>query len=96
MPPAHTSASRLAHVAAILESVARTHHLVVCHETWVNCGYGAEIASLVADQGFQHLAGPVKRVGAKHVPIPFSPALENFVLPQADDICTAVSGSLEP
>jgi pyruvate dehydrogenase E1 component beta subunit len=81
--------------STILESVARTHHLVVCHESWVTGGYGAEIAALVADRGFRHLAGPVKRVGARHVPIPFSPALENVVLPQVDDICTAVREALE-
>jgi pyruvate dehydrogenase E1 component beta subunit len=79
----------------ILDSVARTRHLVVCHETWVDCGYGAEIAAVVADQGFRHLKGPVKRVGARHVPIPFSPVLENFVLPQVDDICVAVKQALE-
>jgi pyruvate/2-oxoglutarate/acetoin dehydrogenase E1 component len=80
--------------ASILASVARTHHLVVCHETWTTGGYGAEIAARVADQGFRDLAGPVKRVGAKHVPIPFSPALEKVVLPQVDDICGAVKETL--
>jgi pyruvate dehydrogenase E1 component beta subunit len=82
-------------VDTILNSVAKTHHLVICHETWTTGGYGAELAALVADQGLRYLAGPVKRVGAKHVPIPFSPRLENHVLPQAEDICAAVRQALE-
>ena len=65
----------------ILASVAKTRHAVVVHESWNFCGIGAEVAALLADEGLGFLDGPVKRVGAKHVPIPFSPPLENYVLP---------------
>jgi len=78
----------------ILDSVAKTHHLVVVHEAWVTGGYGGEIAAIVADKGFSSLHGPVKRVGAKQVPIPFSPPLENYVLPEVEDICQAVEECL--
>lgn len=78
----------------ILSSVEKTGHAVIVHEAWTKGGYGGEIAAIIADKGIDYLDGPVKRVGAKHVPIPFSPNLENYVLPQVDDICAAVEQSL--
>jgi pyruvate/2-oxoglutarate/acetoin dehydrogenase E1 component len=78
----------------ILSSVEKTGHAVIVHEAWTKGGYGGEIAAIIADKGIDYLDGPVKRVGAKHVPIPFSPNLEDYVLPQVDDICAAVEQSL--
>lgn len=78
----------------ILSSVAKTNRAVIVHEAWTKGGYGAEIAAVIADKGINDLDGPVKRVGAKHTPIPFSPSLENYVLPQVDDICTAVEQTM--
>lgn len=74
----------------ILESVGKTGRLVVVHEAWVRGGFGGEVAAIVADQGFRDLRGPIKRVGARHTPIPFSPVLEAEVLPQVEDIVEAV------
>jgi len=79
---------------AILESVAKTRHAVVVTESWSFCGIGAEVAALLADEGLAHLNGPVKRVGARHVPIPFSPPLEDFVLPSPARIVDAVMEAL--
>lgn len=76
--------------ATILASVRKTGKLVIVHETWITGGYGAEIAAIVADKGINFLDAPIKRVGAKHAPIPFSPVLENYVLPQVEDIIAAV------
>jgi pyruvate dehydrogenase E1 component beta subunit len=81
---------------AILRSVAKTGRLVVVHEAWERGGFGGEVAAIVADRAYGDLRGPIKRVGAKHTPIPFSPVLENFILPQVDDITAAVRGALEP
>ena len=78
----------------ILQSVARTRHAVVVTESWSFCGIGAEVAAVLADEGLAHLDGPVKRVGARHVPIPFSPPLENYVLPSAARIVDAVRETL--
>jgi len=78
----------------ILSSVKKTKHAVIVHESWTQGGYGAEIAALIADKAIDYLDGPVKRVGARHVPIPFSPVLENYVLPQVEDIVNAVNESL--
>jgi len=75
---------------AILESVRKTGRLVVVHEAWRRAGAGAEIAALVAEKGFDSLRAPIVRVAAEDVPIPFSPVLEEFVLPNAIKIAAAV------
>ena len=53
------------------------------------CAAGAQVAALIAEHGFEHLDGPVVRVAAPDVPIPFSPPLERAVLPQPSDIAQA-------
>ena len=78
----------------ILDSVAKTRHAVVVTEAWSFCGIGAEVAALLADEGLAYLDGPVKRVGARHVPIPFSPPLEDYVLPSPARIVDAVKEAL--
>ena len=75
---------------AILTSVQKTHRAVVVHEAWKNGGFGGEIAARIADKAFFSLDAPIKRVGAKHFPIPFAPELENYILPQEEDIETAI------
>jgi pyruvate dehydrogenase E1 component beta subunit len=74
--------------------VAKTRHAVVVTESWSFCGIGSEVAALLADEGLVYLDGPVKRVGARHVPIPFSPPLENYVLPSPARIVDAVREAL--
>lgn len=49
-------------------------------------GFGAEIAAKIGEELFDYLDDPVTRIGARDVPIPFSPVMENFVLPQVSDI----------
>ena len=75
---------------AILNSVKKTQRLVIVQETWRRCSVGAEVAAIVAEQALDYLDVPIVRVTAKDVPIPFSPVLENYVLPQEDDIVAAV------
>jgi 2-oxoisovalerate dehydrogenase E1 component beta subunit len=72
--------------AAILDSVARCSKVVVVDEANATCAAGAQVAALIAERAFEHLDGPVVRVAAPDVPIPFSPPLERAVLPQSDDI----------
>lgn len=74
----------------IAVSVKKTKHVLVAHEACRRGGAGAEIAATISEDLFDYLDAPVKRVGAKDVPIPFSPPLERFVIPQAEDIATAV------
>jgi pyruvate/2-oxoglutarate/acetoin dehydrogenase E1 component len=70
----------------IAESVKKTYHAIVVHEACLTAGFGAEIAARIGEELFDELDAPVKRIGAKDVPVPFSPVLENFVLPRVSDI----------
>jgi pyruvate/2-oxoglutarate/acetoin dehydrogenase E1 component len=74
----------------IAESVKKTKHVLVAHEACLTGGFGAEVAARIGEEVFDYLDAPVTRIGAKDTPIPVSPILENFVLPQVDDI---VSGA---
>ena len=74
----------------ILESVEKTGRLVVVDEATPRCGMAADIAALVADQGFEFLKAPIKQVTAPHTPVPFAPALEKLYLPNPDKIEAAV------
>jgi len=74
----------------LFESVKKTGRLVIAHEATKNGGVGSEVAAVVAEEIIDYLDGPIKRVGAKFVPIPFSPALEPLMLPQVEDIIAAV------
>jgi pyruvate dehydrogenase E1 component beta subunit len=62
---------------AVLESLSRTHRLLVVHEAVEAFGVGAEIAARMADIGFDELDAPIIRVAAPFSPVPFSPALED-------------------
>lgn len=75
---------------AILGSVARTGRLVVVDETHRSCGVASEIAAIVAEDGFDTLRGPIRRVAVPDVPIPFSPVLERELEPSAERIAQAV------
>lgn len=70
----------------ILNSVAKTNRAIILHEDTRTLGIGAEIAAILADEGFDHLAAPVSRVTAPDTPVPFSPPLEDFFLPQTEQI----------
>lgn len=76
----------------ILESVSKTHRLVIVHEAVRTGGFGAEIAASVAEEGFDLLDAPVVRVTAPNTPVPFSPVLEAAFLPNAEKIAATVSG----
>jgi acetoin:2,6-dichlorophenolindophenol oxidoreductase subunit beta len=78
----------------ILASVKKTHRCVVVHEAVTNGGLGAEIAAQVQEQAFFWLDAPVLRVGAKDVPIPFSPPLEKYVAASVEDVKVAVRRAL--
>ena len=70
----------------VLASVRKTGKVLVAHEATQSCGVGAEVAALVAAEAFEDLDAPVRRLTAPDVPIPFSPPLEQAVLPQLDDM----------
>ncbi len=74
----------------ILESVSKTHRLVVVDEDNPRCSVATDIAALVADQGFDYLDAPIKLVTAPHTPVPFSPPLEQFYIPSPERIAEVV------
>lgn len=81
--------------AAVLASLARTHRLVVVHEAVEAFGIGGEIVARIADVGFDELDGPIVRVGAPFMPVPFSRALEKAYQPSVERIIAAVRRTLE-
>lgn len=80
---------------AILASVRKTRRVVIVHEAVRFCGVGAEIAALIADEAFDDLDAPIKRVAAPYTPIPFSPILEREYLPSVDRIVQTVGELLD-
>jgi acetoin:2,6-dichlorophenolindophenol oxidoreductase subunit beta len=74
---------------AILNSVAKTHRLLIVDEDNPRCSAATDIAAMVADRGFDTLDAPIKRVTAPHTPVPFSPPLEQFYVPSPDRIVDA-------
>jgi pyruvate dehydrogenase E1 component beta subunit len=75
---------------ALLESVGRTGHLVTVEENPRLCGWGAEIASIVADEAFFSLDGPIVRVTTPHLPLPAADLLEDAAIPSVDRIVEGV------
>ena len=75
---------------AIAESVRKTSRVMMAHEDMQSWGYGAEIAARIADELFEHLDAPVKRVGALDTFVAYQPILEDAILPQADDLYRAM------
>jgi pyruvate/2-oxoglutarate/acetoin dehydrogenase E1 component len=71
---------------AVLASARRTGKVLVAHEATQSCGVGAEVAALISEHAFEDLDAPVRRLTAPDVPIPFSPPLEQAVLPQLEDM----------
>jgi pyruvate/2-oxoglutarate/acetoin dehydrogenase E1 component len=79
----------------ILQSVEKTGGAVIVHEAPTTGGFGGEIAALLADKGIDYLDGPVKRVGALFCPIPSCPAMEQYYLPNAENIMQATRDILK-
>ena len=79
----------------IFNSVKKTNKVIVIHEDTLTAGFGAEIASRIADNCFQYLDGPVKRIAAKDSHIPYSPILESSILPNKKKIYDGIKKLLE-
>ena len=75
---------------AIATSVQKTSRVIVAHEDVLSWGYGAEIAARIADELFEDLDAPVRRVAATDTFVAYQPALEDVILPQADDLLKAM------
>jgi len=79
----------------ILDSVKKTHKLVIVHEEVKFAGSGAEISAMVAEEAIEYLDAPIIRLGAPFCPVPFSPILEAQFMPGEEQIIEAVKNSLK-
>jgi pyruvate dehydrogenase E1 component beta subunit len=77
-------------LSAILESVSKTHRVVVAEQDRPFCGIGAEICYRIQREIFDELDAPVTRVAQEEVPMPYNEALEKAVLPSEEKIIAAV------
>ena len=74
-----------------VESAKKTGRVVVIEEAWRTGGFGAEVASRIQEEAFDHLDGPVGRVGGADVPSPYAGKLEASVIPSPEKVADAVS-----
>ncbi len=75
---------------ALVASVKKTNRVVVAHEAVTRMGFGAEVTAVLQYKAFDYLDAPIERVGAKFVPLPFAPVMEDYVVPKADDVLAAI------
>lgn len=81
--------------ATVYEELARTRRLVTVEENPRLCGWGAELASLVVEERFELLAGPIVRITTPHVPLPCAPTLEDHAVPTVERIVESARRSLD-
>ncbi len=77
-------------IEAVVLSVRRTGKALVAHEAPLFAGMGGEVAARIADEAFDHLDAPVRRVGARDCFVPFAPDLETAILPSVEEIAQAI------
>ena len=70
----------------VLESVKKTSKVILLHEDTRTGGFAGELAAVIAEDAFDYLDGPIRRITAPDTPVPYSPPLEEFFLPQVSDV----------
>jgi pyruvate dehydrogenase E1 component beta subunit len=75
---------------SIVASVKKTNRAVVAHEAVTRMGFGAEVAAVLQYKAFDYLDAPIERVGAKFAPLAFAPVMEQYVVPNSDDVLAAI------
>lgn len=75
--------------AAILNTVRKTHRVIVLHEARKYAGFGGEVAAMIAEEAFDELAAPVVRLGSIQTPVPMNPVLEKAYLPSVEQVLAA-------
>ena len=80
---------------SLVTSVEKTHRCVVAHEAVTRMGWGAEVAAIVQERAFDELDTPIQRVGSKFAPLPFSPVMEQYVVPHQADVVAAIRRTVE-
>lgn len=82
-------------IDTVLESVAKTHRVVVCEEDWPMCGVGAELIAQIQAEAFDYLDAPIVRVSGVDVPMPYAKNLEKMAVPNEEDVYAACLKVLE-
>jgi 2-oxoisovalerate dehydrogenase E1 component beta subunit len=80
---------------AVLDSVRKTSKVLILHEDTHSGGFGAEIAATIAEEAFEDLDAPVKRITAPDTPVPFAPVLEQAYIPQVSDVVAGLKELIE-
>ena len=70
--------------------MSKTSKVVVLHEDTLTGGFGGEIAATIAEEAFEDLDAPLKRIAAPDTPVPFSPVLEKAYIPQVEDVVAGI------
>ena len=81
-------------MATVLASVSATSRLFTVEENPQACGWGAEVASIVADEAFWDLDGPIVRITTPHLPLPAAGELEDLAIPSVERIAATIRESL--
>ncbi|MEM7332400.1 MAG: alpha-ketoacid dehydrogenase subunit beta [Chloroflexota bacterium] len=74
----------------VLESVQKTGKVVIAHEATLTAGFGGELSAIIAEEAFEYLDGPIRRVAAADTPIPAAPQLAEFVLPNVEKLSATI------
>ncbi|MEM8861692.1 MAG: transketolase C-terminal domain-containing protein, partial [Chloroflexota bacterium] len=75
----------------ILESVRKTGKVVIAHEATLTAGFGGELSAIIAEEAFEFLDGPIRRVAAADTPIPAAPQLAEYVLPNTAKLMATIN-----
>ena len=79
----------------VFQSIRKTHHVVIAEESNKTAGIGAELAAMIQEEMYDELDGPISRVAALDIPMPYNISLEKHVIPDAADIAKAVRAQVE-
>ena len=79
----------------VFNSIRKTHHVVIAEESNKTAGIGAELAAMLQEEMYDELDGPISRVAALDIPMPYNITLEKHVIPDAADIAKAVRAQVE-
>jgi pyruvate dehydrogenase E1 component beta subunit len=74
----------------VLQSVRKTHRVLVLEEAWRTCGFGAEIAANIQEQAFDYLDAPISRIGGVEIPMPYSKPLEQAAIPDSNKVIDTI------
>src|SRR5207247_2550895 len=75
---------------AIIRSVKKTGKALILHEDSLTGGIGGEIAAVLAEEAFEHLDAPIRRLASLDTPVPYAPSLEEFFLPNTQKVVAAL------